>query len=161
MQERNRNWRFDFLKGISCVFVVFLHCRFPGVIGNLIIYAFRFPVPIFFMITGYYSYEKDRTWIFKRTLGILKILLLTELLYGAWYMAAALFDNGSLSLYLRTLEGFRHPFRTILCGTVFNPTLWYLYAAFWTYGIFFFLCTARHKRWISTSVPSLFRRGFL
>ena len=70
MQERNRNWRFDFLKGISCVFVVFLHCRFPGVIGNLIIYAFRFPVPIFFMITGYYSYEKDRTWIFKRTLGI-------------------------------------------------------------------------------------------
>ena len=147
MQERKRNWQFDFLKGISCIFVVFLHCRFPDVIGDLIIYAFRFPVPIFFMITGYYSYGKDRTWIVKKALGILKMLLLTEFLYGGWYMAVALLDNGSLSLYLSALEGFRHPFRTILCGTVFNPTLWYLYAAFWTYVIIFFLGTARHKRW--------------
>ena len=155
MQERNRNWQFDFLKGISCVFVVFLHCRFPGVIGDLIIYAFRFPVPIFFMITGYYSYGKDRTWIFKRALGILKMLLLAELLYGGWYMAVALLDNGSLSLYLSTLEGFRHPFRTILCGTVFNPTLWYLYAAFWTYVILFFLNAARRKRWSYVLIPVL------
>lgn len=123
--------------------------------GSLIIYAFRFPVPIFFMITGYYSYGKDRTWIFKRALGILKILLLTELLYGGWHMAEALLDNGGLSLYLSTLEGFQHPFRTILCGTVFNPVLWYLYAAFWTYVIFFFLGTLRHRRWSYVLIPVL------
>lgn len=155
MQERKRNWQFDFLKGISCIFVVFLHCRFPGVIGDLIIYAFRFPVPIFFMITGYYSYGKERTWIFKRALGTLKMLLLTELFYGGWYVVMTLLDNGSLSLYLSTLEGVQHPIRTLFCGTLFNPTLWYLYAAFWTYVIFYFLRTGRQKNWSYVLIPVL------
>lgn len=155
MQERKRNWQFDFLKGISCIFVVFLHCRFPGVIGDLIIYAFRFPVPIFFMITGYYSYGKERAWIFKRALGTLKMLLLTELFYGGWHVIMTLLDNGSLSLYLSTLEGVQHPFRTFFCGTVFNPTLWYLYAAFWTYVIFYILGIGRHKIWSYALIPVL------
>ena len=135
--------------------MVFLHCRFPGVIGDLIIYAFRFPVPIFFMITGYYSYGKERTWIFKRALGTLKMLLLTELFYGGWHVIMTLLDNGSLSLYLSTLEGVQHPVRTFFCGTLFNPTLWYLYAAFWTYVIFYLLGTERHKIWSYALIPVL------
>lgn len=35
------------LKGISCIIVVLLHCPLPGKIGEGIIYALRFPVPIF------------------------------------------------------------------------------------------------------------------
>lgn len=135
--------------------MVFLHCRFPGVIGDLIIYAFRFPVPIFFMITGYYSYGKDRTWIFKRALGILKILLLTELFYGGWRVVTVLHDNGSLSLYLSTLEGVQHPFRTFFCGTVFNPILWYVYAVFWTYVIFYLFGIGRYKIWSYALIPVL------
>ena len=135
--------------------MVFLHCRFPGVIGDLIIYAFRFPVPIFFMITGYYSYGKERTWIFKRALGTLKMLLLTELFYGGWHVVMTLLDNGSLSLYLSTLDCVQHPLRTFFCGTLFNSTLWYLYAAFWTYVIFCFLGTERRRSWSYALIPVL------
>ena len=155
MRERERKWQFDFLKGISCICVVFLHCRFPGIVGDLIIYAFRFPVPVFFMITGYYSYGKESAWIRKKALGILKMLLLTELFYGGWSVCTVLLDNGSLSYYLSTLEGLQHPFRTIMCGTLFNATLWYLYAAFWTYVIFCLIGKRRRTSWRYVLIPVL------
>lgn len=155
MQEQRRNWQFDFLKGISCICVVFLHCRFPGVVGDLIIYAFRFPVPIFFMITGYYSYGKEGAWIRKRAWCMLKMLLVTELLYGCWNVILVLLDNGSLSFYLSTLEGLRHPFRTIVCGTLFNATLWYLYAAFWTYVAIYLLRKEIRGGWGYVLIPIL------
>ena len=133
-----RNWQFDFLKGISCIFVIFLHCPFPGTVGELIIYACRFPVPIFFMITGYYCYTKDSRWIGKKAFGILKMLLLTELFYGIWNcLRILLAGTGSISDYIKDLDVLAHPIRTLLFGTLFNGTLWYLYAAFWTYCILY------------------------
>lgn len=133
-----RNWQFDFLKGICCIFVVFLHCRFPGVVGDIIIYACRFPVPIFFMISGYYCYAKDSTWIKRRAFGILKMLLLAELFYGLWNCLHA-FLSGEIGVtdYLNGLSVFAHPVQILLCGTLFNGVLWYLYAAFWTYCILY------------------------
>lgn len=89
-----RSWQFDFLKGISCIFVIFLHCRFPGMVGDIIIYACRFPVPIFFMISGYYCYAKESTRIKRRAFGILKMLLLTELFYGLWNCLYTFFGGG-------------------------------------------------------------------
>ncbi len=133
-----RNWQFDFLKGICCIFVVFLHCPFPGILGDLIIYAARFPVPIFFMITGYYSCSRDRAWIQKKAVHILKMLLLSELFYGAWNSLLAVLAGGSPAAYLRGQSSLSHPVQTLLCGSFFNGVLWYLYAAFWTYCILWF-----------------------
>lgn len=135
--SRKRNWKFDFLKGISCIFVVFLHCRFPGVVGDIIIYSCRFPVPLFFMISGYYCYAKDSSWIKKKAFGILKMLLLTELFYGIWNCLRTFLSGGAITDYLKGLPVLIHPVRTLLCGTVFNGVLWYLYAAFWTYCILY------------------------
>ena len=53
-----REWQFDVLKCISCILVVLFHYPLPGVVGEIVIYAFRFPVPIFCMITGYFAYKK-------------------------------------------------------------------------------------------------------
>lgn len=136
--EGKRNWQFDFLKGVSCIFVVFLHCSFPGTLGELIIYACRFPVPIFFMITGYYCYLKDSGRIRRKALEIFKMLFFAELFYGLWNCLRTLLSGkGSASDYLQGVEAFGHPVRTLFFGSFFNGTLWYLYAAFWTYCILY------------------------
>ena len=133
-----RNWKFDFLKGISCIIVVFLHCHFPGVVGDIIRYSCRFPVPLFFMISGYYCCTKDRAWIKRKAFSILKMLLLAELFYGLWNcLHTLLFGEISVIDYLNELPVFKHPVRRLLCGTLFSGVLWYLYAAFWIYCILY------------------------
>ena len=41
------NKSINLLKGIACLIVVLLHCPFPGIVGDAIIYGIRFSVPIF------------------------------------------------------------------------------------------------------------------
>lgn len=43
----------------------------------------------------------------------------------------------SVTDYLNGLPVLTHPVRVLLCGTLFNEVLWYLYAAFWTYCILY------------------------
>lgn len=133
-----RNWKFDFLKGISCIIIVFLHCHFPGVVGDIIRYSCRFPVPLFFMISGYYCSAKDRAWIKRKAFSILKMLLLAELFYGLWNcLHTLLLGEITVIDYLNELPVFKHPVRILLFGTLFNGVLCYLYAAFWTYCILY------------------------
>ena len=47
----------DFLKGIACMFVVFMHCEFPGIIGIAVQAISRFCVPFFFMVSGYFCFR--------------------------------------------------------------------------------------------------------
>lgn len=43
-----RNYSLDFLKGIGCIGVVFIHIFFPGVFGRIIMKISQFAVPVFF-----------------------------------------------------------------------------------------------------------------
>jgi len=47
----------DFIKGIACIFVVFMHCEFPGIMGIVVQTISRFCVPFFFMVSGYFCYQ--------------------------------------------------------------------------------------------------------
>lgn len=49
-----RSYKLDGYKGIACIFVVFIHCVFPGILGTIVKGAARFAVPLFFMSAGYY-----------------------------------------------------------------------------------------------------------
>ena len=53
-QEKQRNKEIDIIKGIACICVVYIHCPFPGHLGNLISVINRFSVPFFFFISGFY-----------------------------------------------------------------------------------------------------------
>ena len=46
----------DFIKGIACICVVFMHCEFPGFTGIAVQAMSRFCVPFFFMVSGYFCY---------------------------------------------------------------------------------------------------------
>lgn len=91
----------------------------------------------FFLITGYYAHSKDELWIQKKALSLLKLTFVTEFLYFVWFTVdKCLIKHGKFFVELSSLPFLKHPIRTVLFGTCFNGTLWYLYAAFWTYIIF-------------------------
>lgn len=120
----------NFMKGISCLTVVLLHCPLPGVVGAGIIYALRFPVPVFFMISGYFCYYRDTAWIKRAQMKILRLLVCSELFCG---MVTFICDREGAAGQLKELALWSHPLRTLFCGTLFNATLWYLYAMLWTW----------------------------
>ena len=49
----------DFIKGIACVFVVFMHVEFPGHFGIAVQAISRFCVPFFFMVSGYFCFKPN------------------------------------------------------------------------------------------------------
>ena len=148
----NENKCLNFLKGISCLTVVLLHCRIPGVIGDGVIYAMRFPVPIFFMISGYFCYYKDTEWIRKAQLKVLKLLLWAEAIGGA---VSFVFIDKSVTEQIRELFLWKHPLRTLFCGTLFNGTLWYLYAMLWTWLILYLVKKSGVIKWSYALIPVL------
>lgn len=60
-ENKEYNYCLDVLKGIACIFVVFMHCEFPGLLGTAVQCVSRFCVPFFFMVSGYY-YFHDEQW---------------------------------------------------------------------------------------------------
>lgn len=133
MVSRERSWKFDYLKGMSCILIIFLHCRLYGRIGDAYLYCVRFPVPLFFMISGYFLYKKSNSWIIKKVKKLIILLIGTELFYflSETVMKVA-FDKLSIAEALYKTADFSHFGRKIFCGTFFNETLWYLYAIIWT-----------------------------
>lgn len=120
------------LKGISCIIVVLFHCPLPGKIGEGIIYALRFPVPIFFMISGYYSFFKQD--YFSRAKKMLIFIVQAELIAGI--ISLICFCMGQDQYNPLMILAKTNWLKTLLFGSVFNGTLWYLYAMFWGWIIF-------------------------
>lgn len=54
-----RNPNLDFAKAIACMGVVIMHCSFPGVFGKFALYLFKFAVPLFFMVSGYFLFRPE------------------------------------------------------------------------------------------------------
>ncbi len=141
------NQTLDILKCVSCLIVVCLHCRFPGPAGDAVIYALRFSVPVFFMVSGYYCFQKSGEWILKHLRKILMLVAVTELTSGLVNTAVNYFAYSvSPKEYLtETLSG-RSPLKQIFFGPLFNDSLWYLYAMFWTWCV---LWLVKRKKEIS------------
>ncbi|MBR4195501.1 MAG: acyltransferase [Synergistaceae bacterium] len=78
---RCHNYALDFLKGIGCIGVVFIHIHFPGFFGRFVSRSSGFAVPLFFMISGFYAYQSDDSTIIRRLRKIFRITLFTTLIY--------------------------------------------------------------------------------
>lgn len=133
------NKSLNLLKAVSCLIVVLLHCPLPGLLGEAVIYGLRFSVPSFFMVTGYYSYGKPSEWLREKMKKTLILTIGTESFSGAvcLLIAAGSGQNG-ISSWIHENHAFQNPVNTLLFGSFFNGTLWYLYALFWTLAILYF-----------------------
>lgn len=138
-ETRQYNYCLDFIKGIACIFVVFMHCEFPGTLGIAIQTISRYCVPLFFMVSGYYYCSQSTYAIEKRKKKAKHILNIT---IGAslFYILFALFQHFiwhdvdlSMSLY------------DFFCFIIFNKMsiivsqMWFLYALLYVYIVFIFI----------------------
>lgn len=138
---RNYNSCLDLIKGFACVFVVWMHCEFPGELGVAVQAISRFSVPFFFMVSGFFSsrinYSKEnntkRTNIIVNNYKVKHIAVITFwscLFYLAWTLFR-FFAFRDVSLSISKSE--------IVIWLLFNQPaviaghLWFLFALLYVY----------------------------
>ena len=119
---KKRNVYLDVIRGIACILIMFIHRLFPDTVGQVISAIARAGVAIFFIISGYYTYNADTGTMLKRMPHKIKhtlmILLYALLFYLIWESFIRWFGTGVSSTY-----GW-------ITNHVLSPYTWY-YALIW------------------------------
>lgn len=127
-----RNTSLDLLKGVAALFVIWIHEQFPGMTGQLINRIGGFAVPVFFMVSGYFSCNSSREKLRKSIRHILTLILIT---YGLNLLRIVVFDGFYAAV--DALTGAFAP-KTLLLWIVLNITpisgvSWFLFALLYCY----------------------------
>lgn len=173
---KTRNHCLDFIKGIACIFVVFMHCEFPGYLGVFVQCISRFCVPFFFMISGYFCYRAEEKTDYLKKIRHIGMVILGALVF--YLIVTPLYNTGGISLTRSNL----------LSWLVFNVPpyiagqLWFLFALLYDYilfalaeklklrklayiaipvGIVIYILAAQGAHLLGYSVPNKYYRNFL
>ena len=132
-----RNQSMECAKLIAAFFVVVIHVPFPGAFGNVISCLSRFAVPMFFAISGYFSYGADSRKLARRFWHILKLnLLATALVIFCKFQGMAHWDAGVLLKLQQLMPTWDKVLRwAVLHVNPFSGELWYLTATLACYGV--------------------------
>ena len=127
-----RNTSLDVLKGIAALFVIWIHEQFPGVAGQLINHIGAFAVPVFFMVSGYFSRYSSREKLGRSIQHILVLILIT---YALNLLRIVVFEGAAAAL--NALINAFSP-RTLVLWVVLNITpisgvAWFLFALLYCY----------------------------
>lgn len=127
-----RNTSLDVLKGIAALFVIWIHEQFPGVTGQLINRIGAFAVPVFFMVSGFFSHSASREKLLR---SIRHILTLIAIAYALNLLRIVVFDGAAAAL--DALVGAFAP-KTLILWIVLNITpisgvAWFLFALLYCY----------------------------
>lgn len=186
--NKNYNYCLDFMKGMACLFVVWMHCEFPGKIGIIVQAISRFCVPFFFMVSGYFSgniskiilYSDKGVHINRKIKHILKITLLATLFYYIWAVTCNLiWHDKSLNASISQMAiwlFFNQPI-------IVSGHLWFLFALLYDYilvyaldgkinknslytlgaialALLYILGQGCHLLGVQISIPEFMRSGF-
>lgn len=149
----NRNYCLDFVKGIACICVVFMHCEFPGKLGILVQCVARFCVPYFFMVSGYFSYYKDgRKFPAQRKI---KHIFTIVAAVSIFYLMFGLFQKVFMDV------GFTVSAKDIIYFALLNKPIiivsqmWFLFALLYVYIIYAIVDKMKLQRIAYYMVPVL------
>lgn len=163
-----KNYCLNFLKGIGCIGVVFLHWTFPGILGEETKYLFSWVVPMFFMISGFYLYqgnlEQEVSKTPKKIWRTAKITGIALVLYYLFLIIRTVFVGDSVKEVLGKLN-----LKTLAKLLIFNNTdftgaghLWFMLALLYAYITFWiFGKTGKVKLLYPCVIISFLGRGFL
>lgn len=139
------NLSMQICKLIAAMFVVFIHFGFPGRLGMIIDCIARFAVPMFFAISGYFSYKINNKKIEKRIIYMLKLNIYAISFYLLLNIIEVKYIfNGSVYNYLHSVLNLTSIAKWIILNL--EPIaghLWYLtsilivYIFLWIYTRFF------------------------
>ena len=79
-RKTTRNESLEWLKLMASFFVVFIHVKFPEPAGSLATALARFAVPLFFAVSGYFSFGTKPGKLGKRLFHVGKLYLLAGFL---------------------------------------------------------------------------------
>lgn len=94
-QLRFRNELLNVLKGIACMGVVFIHIKFPGLVGEIVSKFFNFAVPVFFMTAGYYSFGCTENAVKRKLAKIIKIFIYAYVCFFSYHIVAEKVRGGN------------------------------------------------------------------
>ncbi len=135
----------NFLKGIGCLAVIFIHVKFPGKFGEMISLLCQFAVPIFLMISGYYAYKCDESVIKRRLIKIIRIFIFSFIIWSLYSIAIMLLKGNSLINYVIATFTLKSLLKMVVFCTIdYAIPLWYLIAMIETY-IAWYLIIKHHK----------------
>lgn len=119
-----RNYSIDTLKMICAILVIFIHTPKPLIWEECMAPVFRCAVPIFFMISGYFTYSKSdiNNVVRKRIMGQLKVLL-----WGTGlYFIISIITNGASAF--EKMHHFLTPSFFLFNTLPYAGHLWYILA---------------------------------
>ena len=94
MQNKQENNELLYaLKGISSILVIFIHCRFPGALGDLVNVFARIAVPMFFYINGRFMLNRGVDGLKSKTFKLIKKLLLVLVIYNLFSFSYYLINS--------------------------------------------------------------------
>ena len=135
MKKEKRNYSLNILKGVCCILIVFNHCKFPGITGNLIENYARIGVPVFFMISGFFVSNNDKLKVNKKIVKTMMMLIYSCLFWLIYNILRFYFiDNAQLFTYLNNLINIKTIGKFILLNE--NPFwghLWFINALLYCY----------------------------
>lgn len=189
--KKEYNYCLDFVKGLACIFVVFMHCEFPGIMGIGVQTISRFCVPFFFMVSGYFCFRSKQSipdddngsnkWntIKRKVVHVAKITFWSSLLYLAFAIAFQfVFHSYDFTINTKKIADwivFNQPW-------VLSGHLWFLFALLYVYifyGIFecnglrkyayiiaavmfvVYVCLAQGAYLIGVTIPNIYYRNWL
>ena len=136
-----KNTTLELFKLFASYMVVFIHVVFYGNLGIVMDALARFAVPLFFLTSGFFSYNISPEKIKKRIKHIFSLLLFATVIYIIFDISSLLF-SGNLNKIPTYFSGFLN-LSTLLKLFIFNMPisgghLWYLWAILYVYIIFYF-----------------------
>lgn len=149
-----KNDCFNVCKGIAAFGIVLIHCDLPSPVGGMMNGLARFGVPLFFMVSGYFSYGKGTDTIKRRIRKFLGLFLLANGIYFAWRLLDFWVKGG---LTMEAVAAFFTP-ESLLYWALFNESpfrthLWFLGAMLYCYCMYGFLVKQRCEERIYALIP--------
>lgn len=133
MEQVDKNLKLNLLKFFACISVVFIHLRLPGRAGSIIAAMCEYAVPVFYMIAGYYAFDKGPEVIKRRLLKIVKIFFASYVIFFVYRLMWALKDHYVPAWFAEHFTK-KTPIDYLwFCIVDFAVPLWYLIAMAETY----------------------------
>lgn len=159
---KEKNFCLNFFKGIGCIGVVLVHAAFPGIVGKLITRVILWIVPLFYIISGYYSHQKNADTTLKKLphkiKHILKITSTSILIYFIYTFLEQL-RKGTLLAWISnsfTLKNILNFFILSDFDFINAGPLWFLTALIYCYLLLYVLVKYKKTNYIYYIIPLLY-----
>lgn len=152
----------NFFKGIACLQIVTAHILFPGYLGELLFTLAHWTVPFFFMISGYYSYQKEESKFFKKiwpkVLNILKITIVAISIYFFGLLLNKLLEGG-LFQWFKEIFSLKNLFDAVIMNnfelSIKAGHLWFLPSLIYCYLLLYIAVKYRKVNVLYFLIPIL------